>query len=114
MGLDDKQKFELFAKYFDVSNRRAAMKDFARLNVYFADSNVLKTEESEEYSQSQLLSDIGGQSALWVGISVLTLAEVLELLIGMVKYVKKSVKQDNEYSNGSDLGIAEEGINGHC
>ncbi len=86
MGPEDAEKFMLYANYFDSSNRKRAMKDFARLNVYIADCNVLKTEESEDYSQSQLLSDIGGQLGLWVGISVITLAEVLELIMDMVKY----------------------------
>lgn len=52
------------------------MKDFARLNVYIADSNVIITQEMEDYSSTQLVSDIGGQLGLWVGISIITLAEV--------------------------------------
>ena len=56
------------------------MKNFARLNVYIADSNVVKTEESPDYTGSDVISDIGGQLGLWVGISVITLAEVLALV----------------------------------
>ena len=52
------------------------MEDFARLNVYIADSNVIITQEMEDYSSTQLVSDIGGQLGLWVGISIITLAEV--------------------------------------
>ena len=63
------------------------MSNFARLNVYVSDSNVLQTEESADYTSSQLLSDIGGQLGLWVGISVITLAEVLELFMDVFRYV---------------------------
>ena len=84
---EDQQKLELYGKYFDASNRRVAMKQFARLNVYVADYNVIKTEESAEYTQAQLLSDIGGQLGLWVGISVITLAEVIELLVDIIKWL---------------------------
>ena len=84
---DGARKMEMYSNYFDPSNRRQAMKDFSRLNVYIADSNVLKTEEAEEYSQSQLLSDIGGQLGLWVGISVITLAEALELIVDFCRYI---------------------------
>jgi hypothetical protein len=84
---DGARKMEMYSNYFDPSNRRQAMKDFSRLNVYIADSNVLKTEEAEEYVQSQLLSDIGGQLGLWVGISVITLAEALELIVDLCRYV---------------------------
>ncbi len=57
----DWEKIKLYSEYFSRENRRRAMRDFARLNVYIADRNVLMTQESEDYSQSQLLSDIGGQ-----------------------------------------------------
>ena len=56
--------------------REHTMKDFARLNVYIADSNVIITQEMEDYTSTQLVSDIGGQLGLWVGISIITLAEV--------------------------------------
>ena len=67
---------ELYGPHFDETNRRAALRDFARLNVYIADSNVLQTEEQKDYTTTQLLADIGGQLGLWVGVSVITLAEV--------------------------------------
>ena len=60
--------------------REHSMKDFARLNVYIADSNVIITQEMEDYSSTQLVSDIGGQLGLWVGISIITLAEVSNTL----------------------------------
>ena len=65
-----------FQKISIVDFREHSMKDFARLNVYIADSNVIITQEMEDYSSTQLVSDIGGQLGLWVGISIITLAEV--------------------------------------
>ena len=78
-------KYKSFQSYFNVSNREETMKDFARLNVYIADSNVVKTQESEDYIFNQLVSDIGGQLGLWVGISVLTIAEMFELMFDVMK-----------------------------
>jgi len=52
--------------------------------------NVLQTEEQEDYMTTQLLADIGGQLGLWVGVSVITLAELLELLIDFVHYVGRA------------------------
>ena len=52
-------KYKLFTDYFTVDNRERTMKDFARLNVYIADSNVVKTQETEDYPTNQLVSDIG-------------------------------------------------------
>ena len=70
----------IMESFFQEGTRESTMNNFARLNVYVADSNIIKTEESPDYTPNQLVSDIGGQLGLWVGISVITLTEVLELL----------------------------------
>ena len=83
-------KYKLFKAYFnesDSSRREASLKNFARLNVYIADGNVVKTEESPDYTGSDVISDIGGQLGLWVGISVITLAEVLALIGDILSYL---------------------------
>jgi len=48
----------------------------SRVNVHIADSNIIKTTESPDYDFIRLVSDIGGQLGLWIGISVITLVEV--------------------------------------
>jgi len=48
MEPSDNEKVELYASHFAESNRRVAMRDFARLNVYVADGNVLQTEEQDD------------------------------------------------------------------
>ena len=97
---EEKDRFDFFVKYFSWENRWKAMQDFIRLNVYIADSNVLKTEESEGYSTTQLLSDIGGQLGLWIGVSVITITEILELCAQLVRYV---FTQHGPYSTGQDM-----------
>jgi len=72
-------KNESMWDYFRDENRDSTLKDFARLNVYIADSNVVVTQETADYDFNQLVSDIGGQLGIWVGISVITLSEVVEL-----------------------------------
>ena len=89
-------KYKLFEEYFNVSNRERTMKDFARLNVYIADSNVVKTQESQDYTRNQLVSDIGGQLGLWVGISIITLAEVLELFVDLFRFLSMYSKQSHQ------------------
>ncbi len=89
----DTPKFEDVDEYFSraenesSSAREQTMKNFARLNVYVADSNVMKTQEGRDYELTQLVSDIGGQLGLWVGISVITLTEVLELVGEVCRYL---------------------------
>ena len=81
------EKYALFSEYFKLENRERTMRDFVRINVYIADSNVVKTTESPDYTSTQLVSDIGGQLGLWVGISIITLAEVFELFVDIFRYM---------------------------
>ena len=79
-------KYEMILDYLGNQSMRAqVMRDFARLNVYIADSNVIVTQEQEDYTSTQLVSDIGGQLGLWIGISIITLAEVLELMCDLFR-----------------------------
>ena len=77
------EKLTHMIEYFDNTSRRDVMADFARLNVYVAEGSVVRTEESPDYDVVSAVSDVGGQLGLWVGFSVLTLAEVLEM-VGLV------------------------------
>ena len=91
----DPEKYEAVSKYRDNSTREKTMQDFARLNVYVADSNVIKTVESPDYTPNQCVSDIGGQLGIWVGISIITLTEVLQLWLSLLRFVT-SAKRPNE------------------
>ena len=74
--------------------RDVIMRDFARLNIYIADSNVKRTVESPDYTANQLVSDIGGQLGIWVGISIITLAECLELLLALARFFLRAKLQN--------------------
>ena len=60
----------------------------SRLNVHIADSNIIKTTEAPDYEAVQLMSDIGGQLALWIGISVITLFEVLQVSYSTAHFLR--------------------------
>ncbi|ELT93368.1 hypothetical protein CAPTEDRAFT_65206, partial [Capitella teleta] len=79
IGFDGEQAYIDIVTEAEFAER--AMADFVRLNVYLAESDVLKTEETEDYSQSQFLSDVGGQIGLWSGLSIISLVEALELFV---------------------------------
>ena len=112
----DEEKFQEVSRYFNDSLRDQTMRDFARLNVYVADSNVIKTTESPDYNTNQLVSDIGGQLGLWVGISVITLTEVLELVCDIARYlfsgrVGSDSKATTKLKNKSNLRDTSDSIN---
>lgn len=95
------ENFTMPSKTIDFMNeiqyeeRQKIMEEFLRLNVYVADSNVMKTEESPEYTINQLVSDIGGQAGLWIGMSVITVAEILSVLFSLFKKNDKQVNRRN-------------------
>lgn len=115
---DFKQRFEDTPKnhtiheYFKDEDREQTMKDFARLNVYVADSNVIKTQESPDYEPNQLVSDIGGQLGIWVGISIITLSEVVELTCMLVRHLMSGEIRTPQSNDLADNGGSERFRNG--
>ncbi|XP_022808877.1 acid-sensing ion channel 1C-like [Stylophora pistillata] len=54
---------------------------FLKLKIYYGQLDFEVIEEEEAYSIPSFLSDIGGLMGMWIGISVLTIVELLELII---------------------------------
>lgn len=103
-------EYETVARYFSDQNREESIKDFARLNVYVADNNVIITQESPDYELSQLVSDIGGQLGLWIGISVITITEMLELFWLIVRQfvIQKKPRSDRKRDGKAPEELREE------
>ena len=93
---------KIFAEYL---SRHDAAADFSRINVFLSDGSIVKTVESADYLWFQLLSDIGGQIGIWIGVSVITLSEVFEMVFLIVKdallssWKRKKERDDNEAGN---------------
>ena len=108
---NNSRKYEFYKSHVD-RNRRDVMSDFARINVFVVDSKVQKTEESPLYTVTQLFSDIGGQLGIWIGVSVITLTEVVELVIGLAcECFRKKTTELGGHPNdstGKDLDHLEE------
>ncbi|XP_052719543.1 acid-sensing ion channel 1-like [Crassostrea angulata] len=68
-----------------------------KIHVFFSTLSTTVIEEEKAYTFGNFLGDIGGQLGLWAGISVLSLAEVIELLILMVAgfITRKNKTADN-------------------
>lgn len=74
---EDKKK--ILQKKYGENFTEIVHQQVSRLNVHIADSNIIKTIEQPDYEAIRLVSDIGGQLGLWIGISVITLFEVLQV-----------------------------------
>ena len=75
------EKAQLLRKKYGTDAFHGKVKgQMSRLNVHIADSNIIKTTEQPDYEAIRLVSDVGGLLGLWIGVSVITLFEVLQVL----------------------------------
>ena len=72
--------------------RNYIRKNSAKLYVYFEDKTITKVEEEKKYSLSGILSSIGGAISLYLGMSFISLFEVLEIPMRMCKPVQRPSK----------------------
>ncbi|CAK8691199.1 unnamed protein product [Clavelina lepadiformis] len=56
------------------------------LSVFYDTLSITTAVESKAVTESGLISDIGGQFGLWIGISVVTLFEILRLFYRLLNY----------------------------
>ncbi|KAK7116105.1 hypothetical protein V1264_001848 [Littorina saxatilis] len=59
--------------------------NFVKLNVYFKDLMYEKVEQQKAYESESLISDIGGQLGLWLGLSAITIGEICGLLLSLFR-----------------------------
>lgn len=79
-------------------NKDMLRDNFLRINIYFEELNMEKITYSEYYLIENLMSDIGGQLGLWIGVSVITIAEMLKLLLDILHALcrKAHISDDEE------------------
>lgn len=65
--------------------------NFLRIKIYFEELNMEKITYSEYYAVENLMSDVGGQLGLWIGVSVITVAEVFKLFLDILKVLCRKV-----------------------
>ena len=75
-------------------------KNFLRLNVYLKDLVIQEYIQKKSYEIQNLFSDMGGTFGLWIGMSIITWCEVVELLIKISsRGVKKLVNSGQMEAN---------------
>ncbi|XP_041359965.1 amiloride-sensitive sodium channel subunit beta-like [Gigantopelta aegis] len=72
-----------------VENYVKRKSSFVRIRVYYGTLNYESITETPEYTLERFLSDIGGTLGLWIGCSVLSLVEVVEVLMEVTFLVFK-------------------------
>ncbi|XP_067677916.1 amiloride-sensitive sodium channel subunit gamma-like [Haliotis asinina] len=80
-------KNETECERFEKMAPRELIRNFMKINIYFEDLNFENITETPAYEDVQFYSDIGGTVGLWVGLSVLSLAEVVQFLWEVTQYL---------------------------
>ena len=82
------QLWDVIIRNKNVSNKEAnynfVSANFVRLNIYLRNDEILFREQQATYPLSKLFSDIGGTLGLWVGLSLLTFVELIQLGVRVI------------------------------
>ena len=86
-----------FVHYFsNESNAKEIMSNFAKVTVYCQTLSVSKTLQIRKYSLVDTFSNAGGLMGLWLGISVVSLFEILTLTISIFGVILEKIKIRSE------------------
>ena len=88
----------LYNKGIVVNNTDVA-KSFAKFNVYYNSMTYKSIVEKQQYVFVDLLSNIGGTLGLYLGMSLLSLIEIIELISVLVKNIIDYTILKHEISN---------------
>ncbi|CAB4037868.1 degenerin deg-1-like, partial [Paramuricea clavata] len=61
--------------------------------------NYQRIEESFVYDEINLLADVGGQLGLWIGVSVITVFELIELFALILTRLFKRRRTEDRVNN---------------
>ncbi|XP_019631135.1 PREDICTED: uncharacterized protein LOC109475034 [Branchiostoma belcheri] len=63
--------------------------NLVRVEVYYEELNYQSISEEWNYKEEDFLSDLGGLLGLYIGISFITLCEIIDFLLDMIKLLMK-------------------------
>ncbi|XP_045160274.1 amiloride-sensitive sodium channel subunit beta-like isoform X2 [Mercenaria mercenaria] len=93
-GVCEKDKAVCLSLRGDISDISKISNNFLKLNIYYEDLNYENITEVPEIELQQFLSDVGGAIGLWIGLSILSLCELVQLFVELCDYgIHKTVKE---------------------
>ena len=93
-------------EYYQGILLNSVAKRLTHLHFELKSNDLPVTKEILDYTIYQLLSDIGGQLGLWIGMSVITLLEVIDLIFNLMKLIYRkctSRKRCHTMHNQNDV-----------
>ncbi|XP_055884551.1 amiloride-sensitive sodium channel subunit alpha-like [Biomphalaria glabrata] len=81
---------------------------FLKLNIYYRDLNFQEMKEESDYDKYQLMSDFGGTIGLWLGLSILSAFEIVQLFLGAYCILLKKADNRREKKRESKKKVVAE------
>ncbi|KAL4236499.1 hypothetical protein ACF0H5_004885 [Mactra antiquata] len=80
--------------------------NFLKLNIYYEDLNFENITEVAQIEIQQFLSDVGGAVGLWIGLSILSVCELIQLFVEIIDYAlhrsRNPGSRDSKRSNETE------------
>ncbi|XP_062577909.1 acid-sensing ion channel 1-like, partial [Saccostrea cucullata] len=97
-----KESFLVRIKYFLRSPKSLSFRDnFLKLVIYYEDTNYEEISEEPSYDGFRFLSDLGGAMGLFLGASVLSFLELVQLFVELSNYLRRKCLQRKNKVNES-------------
>ncbi|KAG8171124.1 hypothetical protein JTE90_023993 [Oedothorax gibbosus] len=71
----------------DLNELKKYRNNFAKVNVRFVSSEVISYEQTPKFDDSELLSHLGGEFGLWLGLSLAAIFEFVETFVTLTCYM---------------------------
>ena len=89
------------SRFFNFGSRAELKRSALAVNIYYRDTSFMLIEDSLAKTVEQLIADVGGLLGLWIGASLLSIVEVFELALELVKMI---VNNNKKVNNVHELG----------
>ncbi|XP_053382877.1 degenerin unc-8-like [Mercenaria mercenaria] len=89
--------------FMDEDDRADSEDTLAKVEIYFRELVYEKIEQQKAYESQNLISDIGGQLGLWLGLSAITVGELLEFFGSLGKLIFASVFKKKTHPDEAGL-----------
>ncbi|KAL4218107.1 ligand-gated sodium channel [Mactra antiquata] len=83
----DKKLQKSTSHFMHDDNRADSSSTLAKIEVFYKELMFEHVEQQKAYESQNLISDIGGQLGLWLGLSAITLGEVIEFLASLSRLI---------------------------
>ncbi|XP_045167548.2 amiloride-sensitive sodium channel subunit alpha-like [Mercenaria mercenaria] len=79
------------SSFMEKDDRAGSEDTLAKVVIYFRELVYERIEQQKAYESQNLISDIGGQLGLWLGLSAITMGELIEFFASLGKMVCANV-----------------------